>query len=81
MLRSGLRIIPATDDPELHLTNAKNCYRSLIEDFNFSIDDIRQCIVNGIDGYWASSNHKKLWHCNWLKEFDELRLQLTDQFE
>ena len=81
MFDSGLRIIPATDDPELHLTNATNCYLSLVEDFNFSIDDIRQCIINGIDGCWASSNDKKLWHCDWLKEFDQLRIKLTDQFK
>ena len=78
MFDSGLRIIPATDDPELHLTNATKCYVSLVEDFGFSIDDIRQCIINGIDGSWAPTNKKKLWHSHWLKEFDQLRLKLAE---
>jgi adenosine deaminase len=77
MLRSGLRIIPATDDPELHLTNATNCYRSLVEDFDFTIDDIRQCIINGIDGCWAPSDMKESWRRDWLIDFDDLRSRLT----
>lgn len=79
MFRAGLRIIPATDDPELHLTDAANCYRSLVEDFGFTLDDIKQCMVNGIDGCWASSETKEIWRRDWPGEFDELRSQLSEE--
>jgi len=77
MFRSGIRIIPGTDDPELHLTDATNCYRSLVEDFDFTLDDVKQCIVNGIDGCWALSDVKNIWRRDWLTEFDDLRSQLA----
>ena len=76
MARAGLKVVPATDDPELHLTDATNCYRTLIEDFGFTIDDVKQFILNGIDACWVSDKTKKQWREEWMSEFDELRAML-----
>lgn len=79
MARAGLKVVPATDDPELHLTDATNCYRTLVEDFGFDLDDIRQFILNGIDACWASDQTKAQWRAEWMPEFDSLRSMLVGE--
>lgn len=80
MAKAGLKIVPATDDPELHLTNATNCYRTLIEDFGFNLDEIRQFILNGIDACWVCDKTKDEWREKWIFEYDDLRSMLSSEY-
>lgn len=79
MAKAGLTLIPATDDWHIHNTNSVKCYLSMIEDFGFDLNGIRQCIVNSINAAWQSEKQKQKWRYEWLKQFDMLRMQLIQE--
>lgn len=77
MAAKGLVLVPATDDWHVHNTNAAKVYRSLVEDFEFDLDGIRQCMVNGINACWAPESAKQRWLMEWPQTFDRLRSELN----
>ena len=72
----GLRIVPNSDDPPLHKIDPASAYLSMIEDFGFTLDDLRNQMENGIEGAWVSEDIKRAWKINWLAEFDRLRPEI-----
>ncbi|UNM96440.1 adenosine deaminase [Ignatzschineria rhizosphaerae] len=79
MAKAGMIIIPATDDWHMHDTNGQKCYQSMIKDFGFDLDGVRQCILNGINAAWQPETTKAKWRQEWLTEFDTLRAQLIEE--
>ena len=76
MARRGLRIFPNCDDPPLHHTDPGKAYIDMVEVFGYDLNDIRQFIINSIDGAFVDKSYKKRWRIEWLKEFDSLRSKL-----
>jgi len=69
----GLRIYPNTDDPTLHQVTPTQAWLMMTRDFGFSLDQLREFTVNGIDGAWVDEAQKRRWRADWLAEFDALR--------
>ena len=76
MARRGLRIFPNCDDPPLHHTDPGKAYIDMVEVFGYDLNDVRQFIINSIDGAFVDESDKKRWRIEWLKEFDSLRSKL-----
>lgn len=72
----GLRIHPNTDDPTLHQVTPTQAWVMMVRDFGFSLDQLREFMVNGIDGAWVDEAQKRRWRADWLAEFDALRARV-----
>jgi adenine deaminase len=79
MPRQGLRIHPNTDDPTLHRVTPTEAWRMMIEHFGFGIDDLRDFMLNGLDGAWLGAETRRQWRRTWSEEFDGLRARLVDE--
>lgn len=64
----GLKIHPNTDDPTLHKINPGEAWEIMFSHFGFSLDDLRQFMLNGIDGAWVDEQTKARWRTDWTKE-------------
>ena len=69
----GIRVHPNTDDPTLHHINPTGAWSKMVCDFGFSIDDLKDFMLNGIDAAWISDSEKRALRCQWSAEFDTLR--------
>lgn len=78
MKRHGLRIHPNTDDPTLHNVTPTKAWHMMIEHFGFGLDDLREFLVNGLDGAWLPDDLRAQWRRDWTAEFDALRLRLVE---
>ncbi|MBL8699226.1 MAG: adenosine deaminase [Alphaproteobacteria bacterium] len=76
MAAAGLRIHPNTDDPTLHLTTPTRSWRMMIDDFGYTLDDLRGFMLNGLDGAWIDEATRARWRREWTAEFDSLRAAL-----
>ena len=63
----GLRLHPNTDDPSFHLVTPTEAWRKMAADFDFSIDDLRACMFNGLDAAFIDDATRR----GWRAEFDE----------
>lgn len=72
MAETGLKIAPNSDDPPLHHTDPANAYAQMVTTFGQSVEDLRDYMLNGIDGAWVDDGTKRDWRQAWAAEFDEL---------
>jgi len=72
MMQRGLRIHPNTDDPTLHHITPAGSWRLMFSHFGATRADLRQMLINGIDGSWAPEDCKRAWRADWVAEFDPL---------
>ena len=77
MPQLGLKIHPNTDDPTLHKVTPTGAWLKMVRDFDFSIDQVREFVVNGIDGAWIDDSTRRAMRVGFLHEFDALRLAHT----
>ena len=70
----GLRIHPNTDDPTLHLVTPTQAWQKMVDDFGFSIADLRGFMLNGLDSAWIDEATRREWKAAHLKAFDALAL-------
>jgi adenosine deaminase len=73
MPRHGIRIHPNTDDPTLHRVTPTGAWQMMVEQFGFGLDDLRQFLLNGLDGAWIDEGTRRRWRQEWTARFDELR--------
>lgn len=73
MARAGLKIHPNTDDPSFHLVDPIKCQRMMIEAFGYGIDDLKNLMLNGLEGSWLDHTTKSNLIKQWSEEFDEQR--------
>ena len=77
----GLRIHPNTDDPTLHHVTPTQAWKMMVTEFGFSLDDLRNFMLNGIAGAWIPEEQRGRWLEQWADEFDALRIRhLPDSF-
>ncbi|ETW92323.1 MAG: adenosine deaminase, partial [Candidatus Entotheonella factor] len=72
MARAGLKIHPNTDDPAFHLINPTQCWERMVTDFDYSLDDLRSFMCNGLLGAWIGEETRRQWIREWTAEFDHL---------
>lgn len=72
MVEMGLRVHPNTDDPTMHHVNATQTWMLMYNFLNFSLDQLKGIMLNGIDGAWIDEATKDKWKKEWSEEFDEL---------
>lgn len=72
----GLKIHPNTDDPTLHKVDPAGAWRLMFDHFGFRIDELRQFMLNGIDGAWVDDAQRAQWRSAWSMEFDALAATL-----
>lgn len=65
MARRGLKIHPNTDDPTFHNVTPGLTWKMMHEDLGYSLEDLRQFMLNDLDGAWID---------------DEIRLDWKDQY-
>jgi adenosine deaminase len=73
MARRGLRIHPNTDDPTFHNVTPTLAWQMMVRDFGYTVDDLREFMLNGIDAAWVDEGTKSAWRREWGAEFDRLR--------
>ncbi|RRD56550.1 adenosine deaminase [Comamonadaceae bacterium OH2545_COT-014] len=73
----GLRVHPNTDDPTLHHVTPTQAWRMMVQDFGFGLDDLRQFMLNGVEGAWVDEATRRDWRTRFAAEFDGLRAQLA----
>lgn len=73
MPAAGLRIHPNTDDPPLHRVDPERCWRMMVEDFGFGLDDLRGFMLNGVDGAFLDADARAGLRATFAAEFDRLR--------
>jgi adenosine deaminase len=76
MVRLGLRVHPNTDDPTLHHVTPTQAWLMMMQ-FGLGLDDLRACLLNGIDGAWIDAATRTGWRLQWSAEFDALRSRLV----
>lgn len=73
---AGLLIHPNTDDPPLHRVDPERCWRMMVEDFGFDLDDLRRFMLNGILGAFIPEDDKRGLAATFAAEYDRLRAEL-----
>jgi adenosine deaminase len=76
MFDRGLRITIGSYDPPLHNTDSGWIYMIVLNEMGFTLDEVRELIVNSIDASRAPEKEKRKWRENWLTEIDEERNDL-----
>lgn len=73
----GLRVHPNTDDPTLHHVRPTGAWAMMVRHFGYGLDDLRQCLLNGLDGAWIDDATRQAWRSDWCARFDALRAELA----
>jgi adenosine deaminase len=70
MARRGLKIMVDCDDPLMFQTDSTSDYVAMAEQMGFGPDDVREFVLNGIDGSWLDDPTKRCWRRAWSREID-----------
>lgn len=73
---AGLLITINTDDPAMFNTNLSHEYEHLVNDFNFTADELEKISLNGIKAAFISKNEKECLTKKFKEEFNNLRKEL-----
>ena len=68
----GLRVHPNTDDPTLHHVTPTGAWTMMQRDFGYSIAQLRQCMLDGLDAAWIDDSVRRAWRADWCQRFDAL---------
>jgi adenosine deaminase len=77
MREFGLKISLDCDDPPMFKTDPTKDYIVAAEHMGFTVEDFRQCMLNGIDGSWLGESTKQVMRREWTQEFDELAAEVV----
>jgi adenosine deaminase len=78
MARRGLKIMVDCDDPPMFKTDPTSDYVAMAEPMGFGPEDVREFVLNGIDGSWLDDPTKRRWRREWSREIDALIGQLDN---
>jgi adenosine deaminase len=76
MARQGLKIMVDCDDPPMFQTDPTSDYVAMAEHMGFGPEDLREFVLNGIDGAWLDDPTKRRWRREWSREIDALIAEL-----
>lgn len=72
MVQAGLKVMINSDDPHMLGTDLGNEYLLLVEKMGFTLSEIKQFILNGVEAAWISDSQKQTWLQDWAIEIDDL---------
>lgn len=78
MAAKGLKIVINSDDPAMMKIDPAGAYKHAKTHFGFQPADIRQFVLNGIDGAWVDEGTRRQWRREWVLEIDSLISQLEE---
>lgn len=78
MVALGIRVHPNTDDPAYHHITPTGAWLLMHNFLGLSLDQLRACMLNGIDGAFADETVKEQWRREWPGTFDELRAAIRE---
>lgn len=70
MARQGIKIHPNTDDPTFHNVTPTLVWKMMHEEFGCSINQLRDFMLNGLDGAWMSQQMRKDLSKKFVAQFD-----------
>ncbi len=76
MADEGLKIMINSDDPPMFHTDIGKEYVSMAQAAEWSPETVRELVMNGIDGSWASDDEKSRLRKDFTRELDELDAEL-----
>ena len=76
MVDEGLKIMINSDDPPMFHTDIGSEYVGMVEAAAWGPEKVREFVMNGIDGSWASDDEKWQLRQDFERELDELDDQL-----
>jgi adenine deaminase len=77
MIEVGLKVMIDCDDPPMFATDPTSDYVAVVEQMGATTDDVRELVLNGIDGSWLDDPTKRRWRREWAAEIDALAAQVT----
>jgi adenosine deaminase len=72
MSELGLKLHPNTDDPTLHNVSPAGAWELMHSHLGYDVGDLREMMLNGIEGCWAGADQKSAWRERWPAAFDAL---------
>ena len=78
MHQQGLRTHPNPDDPTLHHVTPTQAWHMMVRAFGFGPDQLREFMLNGLDGAWMDGALRQRWHGEWSAESGALRARLQE---
>ena len=75
MADAGIKMVINSDDPPMLSTDLANEYRILHNVMGFSLVEIKEFALNGIDAAWLDDTTKQGWRREWAAEIDGLIAQ------
>ena len=45
----------------------------MARDFGYRLDDLRECMINGLDAAWIDEATRRAWRSDWSAAFDAER--------
>ncbi len=76
MVKEGLKIMLDCDDPPMFGTNPSNDYAVAVEHMGLGPEEVRETVMNAIDGCWLDDTSKRRMRRDWGREIDALTVQL-----
>jgi adenosine deaminase len=76
MADEGLKIMINSDDPPMFHTDIGKEYVGMVEAADWGPEKVREFVMNGIDGSWASDDEKRRLRQDFERELEELDAQL-----
>jgi adenosine deaminase len=76
MVDEGLKIMINSDDPPMFHTDIGKEYVGMVEAAGWGPEKVREFVMNGIEGSWASDDEKRQMRESFERELDELDAQL-----
>jgi adenosine deaminase len=70
----GLRLHPNTDDPAFHLVTPTGAWRRIVDDFGFTIEQLRAFMLNGLDAAWIDESTRRVWRAEFQAGFDRAQV-------
>lgn len=67
----GLRLHPNTDDPSFHHVTPTEAWRMMASDFAFSVEDLRNCMLNGLAAAFIDDSTRRQWRAEFERDFDQ----------
>ncbi len=76
MINYGLKVMIDCDDPPMFKTNPTKDFIVAADHMGITLEQFRQCMLNGIDGSWLDEPTKQRMRREWAQEFDTLAVQI-----
>ena len=76
MADEGLKIMLNSDDPPMFHTDIGKEYVGMVQAAEWGPERVREFVMNGIDGSWASDDEKRRMRQEFERDLDELDAQL-----